>query len=157
MPYIFCTWPTFNVLFFFRYIHRFRNAPPSSRQARDHSYFQSGKGGEFWWLSPSPPTTLTPKEGTPPEGLLGPSPRPSLSPKLKRTVARRGASPVSVSKLCSLRLFTFLRTPIYGQCHRSQFWFPNKYYRIILLLTLSTLYFRKQEVLHHHPNLLLMV
>lgn len=78
-----------------RYIHRFRNAPPSSRQARDYSYFDSGKEGEFWWLSPSPPSSSTPKEGTPPDRLLGPTPRPSLSPKLKRNADRRGASPAS--------------------------------------------------------------
>ncbi|KAJ7333105.1 hypothetical protein OS493_018280 [Desmophyllum pertusum] len=48
-----------------RYIDRFRNAAPSSRHERDHTYFDSGKGGEFWWLSPSPPSSSTPKEGTP--------------------------------------------------------------------------------------------
>ena len=78
-----------------RYIHRFRNAPPSIRQARDHGYFDSGKANEFWWLSPSPPSSSTPKDSTPPEQLQGPSPHPSSSPKLKRNAARRGASPVS--------------------------------------------------------------
>lgn len=82
-----------------RYIDRFRNAPPSSRQERDHTYFDSGKGGEFWWLSPSPPNSSTPKDGTPPDQQL-PSPRPSLSPKLRRSMFRRGktlTSPTSVS------------------------------------------------------------
>ena len=91
----------FYLYLFSRYIHRFRNAPPSSRQARDRQYTDSGKGGEFWWLSePSPSNSSTPKEGTPPERLLGSSPRPSLSPKQKRGTARRGkatVSPISVS------------------------------------------------------------
>ncbi|XP_068687048.1 proline and serine-rich protein 3-like isoform X1 [Montipora foliosa] len=78
-----------------RYIHRFRHAPPSSRQERDHSYFDSGKVGEFWWLSPSPPSSSTPKDSTPPDQLLGPSPRPSLSPKLKKNATRRSPSPSS--------------------------------------------------------------
>lgn len=78
-----------------RYIHRFRNAPPSSRQARDHGYFDSGKANEFWWLSPSPPSSSTPKVSTPPEQLRGPSPHSSSSPKLKRNAARRAASPAS--------------------------------------------------------------
>ena len=82
-----------------RYIDRFRNAPPSSRQERDHAYFDRGKGGEFWWLSPSPPSSSTPKEGSTPDQQL-PSPRPSLSPKLRRSTFRRGktpTSPISVS------------------------------------------------------------
>ena len=93
-------------IYFSRYIHRFRHAPPSSRQVRDHNYFDSGKGGEFWWLSPSPPSSSTPKEGTPPDRLLGPSPRPSLSPKLRKSGDRRSVSPgspVSVSNLCRYR------------------------------------------------------
>lgn len=91
-----------------RYIQRFRNAPPTSRQERDHKYFDSEKGGEFWWLSPSPPSSSTPKEGTPPDRQL-PSPRPSLSPKMKRSTFRRSASPASpISVSQSSQIINFM-------------------------------------------------
>lgn len=67
-------------------------------------YLDSGEGGEFWWLSPSPPSSSTPKDGTPKERNL-PFPPQSLSPKRKRTTARRTSSsptsPVSVSENAS--------------------------------------------------------
>ncbi|XP_022793169.1 uncharacterized protein LOC111332148 [Stylophora pistillata] len=67
-------------------------------------YIDSGVGGEFWWLSPSPPSSSTPKEGTPKERTV-PSPHHSLSPKLRRSIARRASSsptsPVLMSKIKS--------------------------------------------------------
>ena len=103
----------FFLYLFSRYIHRFRNAPPSSRQARDRQYTDSGKGGEFWWLS-SPPSSSTPKEGTPPERLLGPSPRPSLSPKQKRGAARRGKATVSPISVSIIRILDKPRCILYA-------------------------------------------
>lgn len=86
-----------------RYIHRFRNNPPSSRQERDRMYIDSGVGGEFWWLSPSPPSSSTPKEGTPKERTV-PSPHHSLSPKLRRSIARRASSSPTSPVLMSVNI-----------------------------------------------------
>eukprot|EP00112_Aurelia_sp_Birch-Aquarium-sp1_P022326 Seg626.5 transcript_id=Seg626.5/GoldUCD/mRNA.D3Y31 product="Proline and serine-rich protein 3" protein_id=Seg626.5/GoldUCD/D3Y31 len=44
-----------------RYIHRFRNEAPRSRQERDLESIVEAKGGEFWWVA-DPSNSSTPKE-----------------------------------------------------------------------------------------------
>ena len=47
-----------HILFVFRFVDRFRHAPPSSRSARQS---QVDYGSDFWWLRASSPVTSSPE------------------------------------------------------------------------------------------------